>query len=507
MNLKDALYFTIERNPDREIIVDGDRRYTRAQWGKRVWGLANSLKDLGINKGDSIAIMLKTREQTAAALMALHCIGAVAAMCNPRVIAEKVKYFIKDSNAKGIIVEKDLLKEAEIALAECPECSLRISIDEGMPNWLSFEKLAASGSPKEPDVEIKDDDPGVIIYTSGATGEPKGVPITHGMSFHRVLANSIGAGCEYKTDIPKVIGLLPLFHTIGVHGVFLHAVFFDGTYFPVADFNPDKVIELIEKEKITHMFGSPTHFHVMLSSSKWDKSKAASVRDAMYAGAPMPQVQIDRCVKEITENFTHIYGSTETYFMGCFRHVGKYPGALASTIFQNVRVIKLGGNPDDVVNVGEEGEYIVELRSPETFKGYLNKPDKTAEVCKNGWYYTRDSALLKEGGRIYITGRTDDMIITGAENVHPAEVESILMKHPGIKDVAVVGTPDEKWGEIVKAFVVAKNGPPSAEELDEFMKNDKNIEAWKRPKKYQFIEAIPRTPSGKAQRFLLRQMK
>lgn len=509
MDLKTALYMTIQRNPDREAVVEGDKRYTRAQWGRRVYGLANSLRRLGVSKGDGVAIALKNHEQTVTSIMALHCIGAVAVMGNPKSVPERIKYFVNDSGAKGIIFEKDTANVVNDALLDLPKCNIHIQIDldvEDKDTLLSFDKLIEEGDAKEPDADISEDDLGILIYTSGTTGEPKGVPLTHRMSFHRAVANCVGAWCQYNSDTPKVIGLMPLFHTVGIHGVFLHALFYDGVYFPVPDFNPEDVISLIGREKITYIFASATHFHMMVSSDKWDRRKMSSVRYAMYGGAPMPEAQLLRNVKEFTRNFGHSYGCSEMYFMAFLMDCSRYPGAVGSTIFHNFRVIKLGGSPEDVVKEGDEGEFIADLRSPEAFKGYWNKPAKTAEVCRNGWYYTRDSAVIK-GGFVYITGRTDDMIISGAENIHPAEVEGILLKHPDVIDAGVIGVPDEKWGQVVKAFIVSKNKSLTGGALDKFFKEDGSVESWKRPKLYQFIDTLPRTPSGKVQRFLLRDMK
>ena len=507
MDLKTALHLSVQRNSSREAIVEGKKRYTRVQWGDRIYRLANSLKKIGIAKGDRVVIVLKNHEQTVTAMMALHCIDGVAVMCNTKSVAERIKYFLDDTSAKGIRVEKDTAEAASGALLGFPQCTIRISIDDDTRNrekWLSFERLIEEGDIQEPDVDIKEDDLGIIIYTSGTTGEPKGVPITHNMSFHRTVANAIGQGSQYQKEIPKVIGLMLLFHTVGIHGAFLHALFFDGTYFPVPDFNADDVILLIEKEKISHIFASPTHFHVMLSSKIWDKRKMSSVVSAQYGGALMPEAQLKINVEEITRNFGNAYGSSEMYFIGFLSECDRHPGAVAPSIFQNVRVIKPGGNPGDIVEVGEEGEVVADLRGPESFRGYWNKPDKTAEACRNGWYYTQDSAVRMEGGLFYLTGRTDDMIITGAENIHPAEVEDILMKHPAVLDAAVIGVPDDRWGQVVKAFVVRKEESLTAEELDKFFRESSEIENWKRPKDYQFIDELPRTSSGKVQKFLLR---
>lgn len=509
MDLKTALYLAIQRHPDHKAIIEGNKEYTYNQWGERIYKIANSLMRIGVTKGDKIAIVLKNHEQTVTAMMAIQIIGGIAVMCNPRSISDRIKYFLKDSDAKGIIFEKDTAKAANNALKDSPKCRLHISIDTDdliIDNTILFEKLVEDGNSEEPENQVKEDDVGIIIYTSGTTGEPKGVPITHKMSFHRAIANAISAGIN-KEDDHKVIGLMPLFHTIGIHGSFIFSILYDGTYFPVADFIPDDVISLIEKEKITHVFASPTHYHMLLISKKWQKKSGESIKYAMYAGAPMETSLIEKCCKEITEKFIHIYGSSEMYFMGCLQNCKKYPGAIKKTLLQNIRVIKFMGNPEDTVQYGEEGELIADLRSPEAFSGYLNKKTKTQETCRHGWFYTGDVARLERGPLIYVSGRADDMIISGAENIHPAEVEDVLLMHPDVSEAAVIGVPDERWGEIVMAFIVSPKDSLKVEELDEFFKQNQKIENWKRPKKYKIIQTLPKTESGKVQRFMLRKMK
>ena len=430
-------------------------------------------------------------------------------MCNPKSISDRIKYVLKDSDAKGIIFEKDTAKAASNALKDSPKCRHHISIDTDdliTDNTILFEKLVEDGSSEEPENQINEDDVGIIIYTSGTTGEPKGVPITHKMSFHRAIANATSAGIN-KEDDHKVLGLMPLFHTIGIHGSFIFSILYDGTYFPVADFIPDDVISLIKKVKITHIFASPTHYHMILSSEKWKKKSGESIKYAMYAGASMETSLIEKCVKEITEKFVHIYGSSEMYLMGCLQNCINYPGAIKPTLFQNLRVVKYGGTHEEVVQFGEEGELIADLRSPEAFSGYLNKKTKTEETCKHGWYYTGDAARLERGPLIYVSGRADDMIISGAENIHPAEVEDVLLMHPDVSEAAVIGVPDERWGEIVMAFIVSPKDSLRVGELDEFFKKNQKIENWKRPRKYKIIKTLPKTESGKVQRFMLRKIQ
>jgi 2-furoate---CoA ligase len=366
-----------------------------------------------------------------------------------------------------------------------------------------FEQLIAGSGAAEPPGTVGPEDLGLLLYTSGTTGVPKGVPITHEMSVFRVLAN-LNHGIAHCEPL-RTLGLMPLYHTVGCHSQALMSLVFGGTYYPVRAFDPAETVDVVEREQINVLFGSPTHFSMILNHPSFSKHKFSSVRHALYAGAPMATPLVERVSREVTENLTHIYGNTETYMGGWYRRTAERPQMLRVGIWHDVRIVKPAGTLDALAELGREGELIINMRSPESFRGYYNKPDKTAEVCVDGWYHTGDSARWVEEGVYEITGRIDDMIISGAENIHPAEVESYLATHPKIADVCVVGVPDETWGQIVKAFVVRRDQDLTEGDLEQYCKSSKVLEAWKRPRAYCFVPSLPRTPSGKVQRFLLRQ--
>jgi 2-furoate---CoA ligase len=508
MNLRDAFALAVDRTPNGCAIVEGDTRYSYKDWAERIYRLGNSLNRLGINKGDRVLLGMKHGEQLTTSIMALQIIGAVAVPYNPRSQVATMKYYINDSGARGIIFDEG---PAQVVLQAVNELgNKQVLIGAGLKNKeagvTDFEDLIKDGSPVEPTVDIDLEDIGIIIYTSGTTGDPKGVAISHGMTLARVWAVAGNHGLRILEG-HRIIGLMPLYHTIGLHACFLMSVLLNGTYYPVSEFVPSKVLDLIEKEKITHIFASPTHFYVIINSPEFSSERMASVRDALYAGAPMATSVVMQCTEKITENFTHIYGSSETYCMGYYRNTGKKPQALLTGITQGIHIIKPGGMPDEVLGVGEEGEVICSLRSSEAFSGYWNKPEKTSQVCKHGWYYTGDAGVLDADGSWRLTGRVDDMIISGGENIHPAEVENVLIKHPDVADIAVIGVSDDRWGQVVKAFVQCKRESLKEEELDKFLLESIELDNWKRPKYYEFVDSIPRTPSGKVQRFVLRDKK
>jgi 2-furoate---CoA ligase len=503
MNLSLMFQFALERTPEKLAIVEGSTRFTYRQWGNRVRLIASQLAGLGISKGDPVAICLENCEQNASVFFALQLLGAVAVPVNFRTKKEGIAYYVKDSAAKMLIFNDMVAPMVEELVEELPGCERFIHVGQlNNEKFIPFEYLVNGEIPlnhKYP--SISGDDLSCILYTSGTTGDPKGIALTHNQSLFRVLGHALNHGYLNRND-ELVIGLMPIFHTVGLHAVLITAILFNHTYYPLAKFDPSQTLQLIEKERITFLYATATHFQMLLNCENSIQYDLSSVRHALYAGAPMSPSLAKQCADRITPNLTLIYGNTETYNSLFLRHTQERPGATVCGLFHRVRVVGIGGNPEDVLPPDTEGELIIDMNSPEAFVTYMNKPEKTKEKVKNGWYYTGDACKVDKDGFYTITGRVDEMIICGGENIHPAEVESVLLSYEGIKDVAVVGIPNETWGQIVKAYVVANDPRLQAEDLEQFLKKSK-LENYKRPKQIDFIEEIPRNPSGKILRSIL----
>ncbi|MCL6593051.1 MAG: AMP-binding protein, partial [Alicyclobacillus sp.] len=230
-------------------------------------------------------------------------------------------------------------------------------------------------------------------------------------------------------------------------------------------------------------------------------------------GAAMTTALTQTCFEKLRPQvFVNHYGSTEVYTYTVCDYLDKKPGCAGKPgVHQRLRVVQADpegrATPADVVPPGEPGEIIVDIRSDEAFRGYWNRPDATAKAIRDGWYFTGDIGMLDEDGDLYVLGRVDDMIISGGENIHPIEVEDVLAKHPQVAEVAVVGLPDERWGEVVTAFVVRRDPALTAEDLDAFCKASPQLSNFKRPRKYVFVDALPKSPVGKILRRTLRQMQ
>lgn len=498
MNVATMMEWAVRRTPEKLAIVEDDKRLTYQEWGKRADRLAHNLSHLGIGKGDRVACMLKNCEEHATTFFALQKLGAIAVPFNFRVKQEGLVYHVNDSGAKAIVFDEDAAVQIIGVRDLMPNCEHYLCVGENSgEDVLTFEEFAMNEAPQVEFPLLNGDDPSVILYTSGTTGTPKGVLITHSASLARAFGLILNHGQKHLSG-ERAIGLMPLFHTVGLHTVLLGTVLLNGTYYPVKRFSPAVALDLIEQERITYLFGTPTHFQMLLQGNLSGRD-LSSVKHALYAGAPMSSRLVRECAEKLTENLTLIYGNTETYNSLFRRNTYHQPGEAVCGILHEVRVVRFGGIHEDIVAQGEEGELIVNASSQESFKEYWNKPQETDEKVRQGWYYTGDACVfdIEDGQRLYsVTGRVDDMIISGGENIHPAEIENLLASHPGIKDVAVIGNPDEQWGETVKAFVSVSDTDLTAEQLEDFFKKSP-LEDYKKPRSYEFLSEIPRNPSGK----------
>ncbi len=504
MDVATMMDWAVSRTPEKLAVVEGEKRLTYREWRIRMDHLARHLSRLGISKGDRVACMLKNHEEHATTFFALQKLGAVIAPFNFRAKREGVIYHVNDSGAKALVFDDDVADEVLAAREAMPICEHYICVGRKIEGALSFDELLLKDAPPTDFPVLGGEDHSMILYISGTTGTPKGMLLTHRSSLARAFGLMLNQGQRHLSD-ERVIGLMPLFHTVGVHTVLLGTILANGTYYPVGQFLPTAATELIEREKITYLFGTPTHFQMLLQEDL-SAYETSSLEHVLYPGAPMSDRLVKECAEKLTENVTLIYGNTETYNSLFMRCTQRRPGVATCGVLHEVRVVRFGGGLEEIVAPGEEGELIVNAHSPESFKEYWNKPEKTAEKVREGWYYTGDACLfeVEDGLPLYtITGRLDDMIISGGENIHPAEIENLLASHPGVEDVAVVGAADPQWGEVVKAFVARSDPNLTAEALDDFFKKS-HLENYKRPRAYEFLPNIPHNPSGKILRSELR---
>ena len=504
MNLRTMLLQAAERNPYAEALVEQERRLTYEAWTRQVTCLADSFAALGIRHGDRVAISMRNSIEFATSLYATQMLGAVAVPFNFRLKAETIDYVWRDSDAQLVIVDSAIptpvLGEA---LGRNPQIRIAATPDAALEGAMSLVDLVESGSDRLHN-DIGEDDLSMIVYTSGTTGRPKGVPLTQRENYGRLVTYIMTTG-PYFDSGAKTLGAAPLYHTVGIHWVFLQTIFVNGTYYPVAKVD-GQTWRFIDKEGITFIFGSPTLLRQVLNASS---QKMESVRYVAYGSAPTEQNLLDEMFEKFpNSNISEVYGTTEVSIPFVTPSMkGRKPGTLRPTGDHRIRLVQAGFAADNVVGLGEVGELIVDMDNPGIFSGYWGEgaATKTAERVRDGWFYTGD-LFRRDAGRNYnFLGRLDDMFVSGGENIQPVEVETVLGSHPGVADVAVIGTPVPDWGQQVTAFIVRSEPSLTEDVLDAFCKCSA-LENFKRPRKYVFLEEIPRNPSGKIVRSDLHEL-
>ena len=466
MNLAQSLLNACERHPDAEAFPG----LTYRELLPRVRRVAGGLARLGVASGDRVALVLDNRLETALLYWAAQWLGAVAVPLSWRLAPAEVDYCLDDCGAAVVVRGED-------ALPEGPEHPGALDRDDG---------------------EIS-----LILYTSGTTGKPKGVPRSHRADRAGGLSQALQHG--YRPG-DRTLGVMPLYHTMGIHSlVAMHVV--GGCFVPQPRWDAGDALRLIELERVTSLYLAPTLFHDLVEHPDLALRDVSSVRALGYAGAAMTRALVERCAAAFEPDaFVNHYGSTEIYTFSVHRDQAAKPGCAGrASMNAQLRLVRPepDAGPDDVVPPGEEGEIVCGLDSDEAFVGYWNRPDADAKAIRDGWYFTGDVGRLDEEGDLWVVGRVDDMIISGAENIHPLEVEEVLARHPKVHEVAVVGAPDDRWGQRVVAAVVAEAGT-TADELDAHCLADATLARFKRPREYWFVEELPKSASGKILRRLLR---
>ena len=485
-------------------MVDGARRLTYADLASQAAALGRGLAGLGVAKGDRVLIALRNRLEHVLAYWALQLIGGVPAPANFRLAARELRYVLEDCGARVVLFEPATAAAMHEASDGWQGRLVSVGGDARAGAVGFAELLASDGAPVRRDVS--ESDLSLILYTSGTTGRPKGVPRTHRNHHAGALAHVIQCGYQWGE---RTLGVMPLYHTMGIHSLTSMAAM-SGCFVCQPDWSAGAALSLIEAERLTALYLIPTLFHDLIHAPGFKPERVPSVRKLAYAGAPMLAALTEACVEAFhPEVFVNHSGSTEIYTFSTFPDVHTKPGCAGRAgIYSTLRVVEASTerrvSPDETVPRGQKGEIIASLDSDEAFAGYWKRPDADAKALRDGWYFTGDMGYLDEAGDLFVSGRVDDMIISGGENIHPVEVEEVLARHPQVRDVAVVGEPDEKWGERVVAFVVPGEPDLTAAALERHCLDSPDLANFKRPRRVVFVGEIPKTASGKILRRLLR---
>ena len=491
-----VLVAAAERDPGALAVVDGMRRFDHAAWLDTASRLAGGLGSLGLGPGDRLAVIMQNRWEMAALHWACQLAAIVVVPLNWRSGADELDFFLSDSGAAALAFDGSAT--AAVAGSACAAARPRIGIGNAPESTVDIAALLAEPAAATP--QAREDDLSLMLYTSGTTGRGKGVPRSHRAEHAAALAH-IAQNC-YRTG-ERTLGVMPLYHTMGVRSLLAMAPV-SGAFVCQHRFDADGALRLIGAERITALYLVPTLYYDLLGSAQFAGADVSSVRKLGFAGAPMAEGLLRRVEDAFRpELFVNHYGSSEIYTFTIDQNAPAKPGSAGKAgINQRIRVVEIGaGDPDRTVAAGIEGEVIASLESEEAFAGYWQRPDADERSLRQGWYFTGDVGYCDADGDLFVTGRVDDMIITGGENVLPAEIESVLSVHPAVAEAAVAGLADERWGQQVAAFVV-RRGAVDAADLDAHCRASA-LADFKRPRAYVFVRTIPKSPVGKVLRRLL----
>lgn len=483
------------------------REYTNAEVYGEANRLAHALLGLGVKKGDRALVMMQNNPQVLIGYQALARIGAIAIPVLPLLKPPEVAYIAANAQPVVMLTSTWVLPIVQEGLKEAASVRHVIVVgqegDAPAPEGASYQMLGYDalivGQPDtQPEIDIAPSDPAVILYTSGTTGRPKGVLLSH----RNLISNAIaGAGDDPDASKGKAtLAILPLAHAFGI--TVSNVSYLTGTKtVMVPRFDLEQVFQLIEKHHIAGFAGVPAMFVGMLNYPDADKYDTSSLEYAVSGSAPLPVSVLEGFEQRFNCPIREGYGLSEatTAVSGHALDMVRKPGSVGKPL--NGVEVRVVDEQDHDLPVGEVGELLV--RGPNLMQEYYNMPEETAKALRGGWLYTGDMAKLDEDGYIYIVERKKDLIIRGGLNIYPRDVEEVLMRHPAVMECAVVGVPSERMGEEVLAYVVLQNGKQAtAEELMEFSRQ--SLANYKTPAFVEFIPALPRNAIGKIDRKILR---
>ena len=498
-NLAHTLLRRAELNPERDALEFEGSVTTYADFSKRVRCMASVLKANGVCRGDRVGFLGLNQPAFLETIFATNMLGAIFVPLNFRLTAEELAFIINDAGVHSLVVDETLQPVVDGAKSALG-CKNLFAVAQESDGWVNLDSAIKSAEPLTEMVTVAKDDVSLIMYTSGTTGLPKGAMLTHG----NIMWNNINSQLSFgggRDDV--LLTVAPLFHIGGLNVLTLQNFSMGSKLVLMRMFDPEAVLDVIQAKKVTHMFGAPAMFQFMMQHPKFSDTSFDSVVTFICGAAPPPESLLttysDRGVP-----FCQGYGLTETSPFGTFLtpewSISKLGSAGQAPMHTYVRIVDDNNQP---LAAHERGEICI--MGPNIMKGYWNRPEATAEaIDSEGWFHSGDVGYLDDDGFLFICDRLKDMVISGGENVYPAEVESVLFKHEAIAEVAVIGLVDEKWGEAVTAIAALHEGQElTLEGLREFAESQ--LAKYKLPLRLHIVEELPRNPAGKVLKFKLKE--
>lgn len=480
-------------SPHRLAVVHDGTERTYAELDERCRRLALALRGMGVSRGDRVAYLGPNEPALLETLFATTALGGIFVPLNWRLAVPELAYIVADCGAVVLIHGSDYATQAGAIDAD-DSTALRHTVAVGA----ALERLLVAAPGDMLDEPVSLDDAALILYTSGTTGRPKGATLSHANVTWNCVNVLIDTGLQ--SDEVALVSA-PLFHVAALNMVAMPTVMTGGTILLLSQFDAATVLDLIERRSVTVMFGVPAMFNAMSQSPAWESTDLSGLRRVLCGGAPVPLATI-RTYQDRDIVFLQGYGMTETspgaLFLGAERAAEKAGTAGVASFFTDVRVVRPDGSD---VEPGEKGEVVV--AGPNVMLGYWNLPAASAEVMTGKWFHSGDVAVVDDEGYVTIVDRMKDVIISGGENIYPAEVEDAIYTHPAVAECAVIGVADDTWGEVGRAIVVLRDDG-EADEGALLAHLDGRLARYKLPKSVVFADSLPRSGAGKVLKNALR---
>lgn len=494
----------------REAVVDRDLRFSYAQFFDRCDRWSGALQQLGVRQGDRVAYIAPNTHAQLESFYAVPQIGAVVVPVNYRLTADDFAYIINHSGARVVCAHSDYLDAVDGIRGQLPNVEQFVALEGSKDGWLNYEAIVSESSPDFTPAEIGENDLLSINYTSGTTARPKGVMITHRNAYMNVVGTLVHHSITPKD---RYLWTLPMFHANGWTFVWIVTAV-GATHVCLPRVEPRAIFDLLQREQISLFCAAPTVLIGIANAPEELRRNARRGVRLFTAGAPPAAATIERIEGEFGWELTQVYGLTETapFITICEplpEHSLLAPRERATIkARQGVELITSG----ELVVMDEEGSEVphdgqtlgeICVRGNVVMAGYYNDPDATAKAMHGGWFHSGDAAVVHPDGYAEIRDRIKDVIISGGENISSVEVEGVLLRHPAVQEVAIVGMPHEKWGEAPHAFVVLRDGATTTgAELRQFARD--NLAHFKAPQWVSFVNELPKTATGKIQKYVLR---